>query len=48
MQLIARGGFRFCRAQAYLQRFKDLEEEVNRREREVIARQEQVSETACS
>lgn len=39
MQLVARSGFGFCRAQAYLQRFKDLEEEVGRREQEVIEKQ---------
>jgi hypothetical protein len=42
MQLTLRNISPFCRAQAYLQRFKDLEEEVTRREREVIEKREQV------
>jgi hypothetical protein len=40
---VLRNTFAFSRTNAYLQRFKDLEEEVTRREREVIEKKEQVS-----
>jgi hypothetical protein len=39
---VVRNSFTFCRAQAYLQRFKDLEEQVNRREKEFIEKKEKV------
>jgi hypothetical protein len=43
MRLAVKNIFPFSKAQVYLERFKHLEEEVNRREKELIEKKEQVS-----
>ena len=38
---VVRHVYSFCRTQAYLERFTELEKEVNRREKELIEKREQ-------
>lgn len=45
---VVRHVYSFCRTQAYLERFTELEKEVNRREKELIEKREQVSLLAFS